>query len=360
MVEKRLLQIDGLRGIAIIIVLLFHFLNNSYSNSNNLNYLEAIISKITSFGWVGVNLFFVISGFLIGSILLKNKGSQNYFRTFYFRRFLRIIPLYYTLLVVFVVFNFLLIDSKLTLFENPIPIWQYFLLVQNFSMSRLGHFGPNALTPTWSLAIEEQFYLIAPIMIYLLRRNILITVAICLILCSCIFRMYSYNWYMEYTHFFSRVDSLLIGLLIAILNLNTKGIEYMLKAKNIVIYIFIFLVLLMAFSFFSQINHTLISYFFGGVLIFSLSVNEKSLIYKILVNKATLFFGKYSYFIYLFHQLINGLLFSYIKNGNPVLNTEFDYLIEFFAILLTMVLATISFKYLESKFILKGQSFSYE
>jgi len=358
--NERYFIIDGLRGIAIIIVLLFHYLNNSFCNNVGLNSLEKWISKITSFGWAGVNLFFVISGFLIGSILLKNKDSKNYFQTFYIRRFLRIVPLYYTFLIVFLFFNFLLANSELILFEKPIPIWHYFLFFQNFSMSHFGNFGPNALTPTWSLAIEEQFYLIAPIMVFFLRRNILLIVSICLIFSSIFFRVLSNNWYMEYTHIFSRIDSLLIGLIIAIINLKSKGIENYFKTRSMVIYMLIFIVLLVAFLFISQINHTLISYFFGGVLIFSLRIKESSYYYKIIVNKTTLYFGKYSFFIYLFHQLINGLLFGFIYNCNPVLNSVVDYLIEVLAILITMSLATVSFKFFESKFISKGQIFSYE
>ena len=358
--HTRKLQIDGLRGFAIIIVVLFHYLNCSYSNNFELNLFEQLISKITSFGWSGVNLFFVISGYLIGTILLKNKSTTNYFSTFYARRFLRIVPLYFIFLMVFIFFNSLFKDSSLVLFEKPIPVWQYFLFVQNFSMSHLGHFGPNALTPSWSLAIEEQFYLIAPLIVFFLRRNILLIVSLYLIVFSIFFRINSDNWYMEYTHFLSRVDSLSIGLIIAILSQNSNELAILSKKRNIFIFIIIFMCLLFGYTIFKQINHTFISYFFGGVLVFSFSLKEETFLYKILVNKVTLFFGKYSFFIYLFHQLINGLLFAYIFNSNPVLNTTNNYLVEILAVLLTMFLAVISFKFYESKFIEIGQTLTYD
>ena len=359
--HTRKLQIDGLRGIATIIVVLFHYFNNSYSNNFELNLFERVISKITSFGWSGVNLFFVISGYLIGTILLKNKNSTNYFSTFYARRFLRIVPLYFIFLIVFIFFNSLFKDSSLILFEKPIPVWQYFLFVQNFSMSHLGHFGPNALTPSWSLAIEEQFYLIAPIMVFFLRKkNVLLIVTLCLIVFSIFFRINSDNWYMEYTHFLSRVDSLSIGLIIAIFSLNSNEMVVLSKKRNLIIFIIIFTCLLFGYAICKQINHTFISYFFGGVLVFSFRLKDDTFLYKILVNKVTLFLGKHSFFIYLFHQLINGLLFAYIFNSNPVLNTTNNYLVEILAVLLTMFLAVISFKFYESKFIAIGQSLTYD
>ncbi|HKP32089.1 MAG TPA: acyltransferase family protein, partial [Chitinophagaceae bacterium] len=80
---KRIKELDGLRGIAILLVLSFHYINNQMVNRTDT--LSKAITKATSFGWVGVDLFFVLSGFLIGSILIANKLKDNYFRTFYIR-----------------------------------------------------------------------------------------------------------------------------------------------------------------------------------------------------------------------------------------------------------------------------------
>lgn len=74
--KTRNLLIDGLRGYAITFVLLFHLINNSLSNNQEINKCESLLLKFTSFGWAGVNLFFVISGFLIGTILLNNPIEQ--------------------------------------------------------------------------------------------------------------------------------------------------------------------------------------------------------------------------------------------------------------------------------------------
>ena len=82
---KRITTIDGLRGLAVLFVVSFHLINNQVVNNYNAhpNFIENMLVKATYFGWTGVDLFFVMSGFLIGSILLANKQSPNFFKTFY-------------------------------------------------------------------------------------------------------------------------------------------------------------------------------------------------------------------------------------------------------------------------------------
>src|SRR3954465_2611530 len=98
--EKHVPALDGLRGLAIILVLLFHFTPSGVGGGVG----EKVLGWIGSVGWCGVDLFFVLSGFLITGILYDAKGSSNYFRNFYMRRVLRVFPLYYgVLFFVFIV-----------------------------------------------------------------------------------------------------------------------------------------------------------------------------------------------------------------------------------------------------------------
>ncbi len=148
--------IDSLRGLAIIGVLLFH-----------LN-----IPKC-SLGWAGVELFFVISGFLITRILLNTQEDRNYFKNFYVRRSLRIFPIYYLVLITYTVVIFSSSVGNL----RSLPLYYVYLqtipqLKSQFSVApMLGH--------TWTLAIEEQFYLIWPLTVFLLKgRKLIITIAL--------------------------------------------------------------------------------------------------------------------------------------------------------------------------------------
>ena len=170
---KRLVAIDGIRGIAILMVVSFHYLNVQLVNSTST--IGKIFSKATYFGWVGVDLFFVLSGFLIGTILLKNKTSKNYFSTFYIRRIVRIIPNYYLLLIIYIVINFFEVfknDYNLT-GNNVIPIWSYFLMVHNFFMAHINNLGNESIVITWSIGIEEQFYLLIPFVLYKMNSRFL-------------------------------------------------------------------------------------------------------------------------------------------------------------------------------------------
>ncbi|RYE28256.1 MAG: acyltransferase, partial [Sphingobacteriales bacterium] len=96
---KRIPAIDGFRAIAILMVIAFHYINNQLVGTTTG--IGRVLYQLTGFGWVGVDLFFVLSGFLIGSILLINRTSPKLFKTFYIRRLLRIVPNYYFLLVIF-------------------------------------------------------------------------------------------------------------------------------------------------------------------------------------------------------------------------------------------------------------------
>jgi peptidoglycan/LPS O-acetylase OafA/YrhL len=119
------------------------------------------LSKLLMPGRAGVDLFFVLSGFLIGSILISKRGSSNLFRAFYLRRALRILPVYFLLLAVFIIG--LTGGWHADLFgDGAFPTWTYALFLQNFESARIAEFGPRFMAVTWSLAIEEQFYLLFP------------------------------------------------------------------------------------------------------------------------------------------------------------------------------------------------------
>jgi peptidoglycan/LPS O-acetylase OafA/YrhL len=158
--------LDGLRGIAIILVLLHHF--TYYRPTSGI---DAQVAGVLFFFWTGVDLFFVLSGFLITGILLDSRNSEQYFTSFYARRTLRIFPLYYlTLLVAFVVLpNYPAVHAVLLGREQPVtlpPQWPYWLYLTNFSIAG-GGWVHGWVDVAWSLAIEEQFYLVWPLLIWL-------------------------------------------------------------------------------------------------------------------------------------------------------------------------------------------------
>lgn len=117
------------------------------------NTAERLWLNVVSIGWSGVDLFFVLSGFLITTILIQTRDEPRYFRNFFMRRVLRIFPVYFGSL--FLVFS---------LVEHPQYEPWYWLFVQNWLPVFEGTLPPMPLQPYWSLAIEEQFYLIWPLL----------------------------------------------------------------------------------------------------------------------------------------------------------------------------------------------------
>ena len=151
--------------------------------------------RIFGIGWVGVDLFFVLSGFLIGGILLDAKSSDKYFKTFYLRRIHRIFPLYYAWLALYIlilVCGLYLGASRLESSSvDLVRVPRYLLYIQNWSASG-SLFEYFWLGPTWSLAVEEQFYLVAPVLIRFLSVRSLTTVLVGTVLVAPLLRLLTF------------------------------------------------------------------------------------------------------------------------------------------------------------------------
>ncbi|AKU89843.1 acyltransferase family protein [Vulgatibacter incomptus] len=154
--------LDGVRGLAVLLVLLLHFVGNTTAT----NRFESALLFVSGYGMLGVDLFFVLSGFLITGILYDSRGAPGYFRNFYMRRVLRIFPLYYgTLIAFFLVAPFVGLHGAALdeLRGNQSWLWLYganvFHAIQGkWALSYLNHF--------WSLAVEEHFYFVWPLLVW--------------------------------------------------------------------------------------------------------------------------------------------------------------------------------------------------
>jgi peptidoglycan/LPS O-acetylase OafA/YrhL len=162
--RTRVPELDGIRGVAILIVVVYHYLVLEGQAP-----LSPRLLPLALMGWSGVDLFFVLSGFLIGGILLDVRGAANYYRVFYARRCYRILPLYMVLCVAvgLVYVSGLTSDTPVRawLFNEKLPWYAYLSFGQNVWMVARGAMDARAIDATWSLAIEEQFYLAVPFII---------------------------------------------------------------------------------------------------------------------------------------------------------------------------------------------------
>ena len=160
--SERVSELDGVRGIACLLVIADHVIVSGLPHG-------ILPGRIVPWLIGGVDLFFVLSGFLIGGILLDNRSATNYFRAFWIRRIARIWPVYY--LLVFSFFAVVVARPMLPwpwldrfLLKDAMPLWTYPTFLQNFAQGASGlDGGARWVASTWSLAIEEQFYLLLPL-----------------------------------------------------------------------------------------------------------------------------------------------------------------------------------------------------
>jgi peptidoglycan/LPS O-acetylase OafA/YrhL len=196
-------ELQGLRGIAVLLVVFYHCHPR----------LEGTpVYRASLWGWTGVNLFFVLSGFLITSILLESREKPHYFRNFYGRRALRIWPVYVlVLLVVYLNAPWFVGPPVLEAFRTA-PWWAYVLFLQNLFRLTL----PPPIGPTWSLAIEEQYYFLwAPVVRFFRQPWSLVVLLAGALISAPLFRRSHFGWITP-THTLAHIDGIAMGSLLAI------------------------------------------------------------------------------------------------------------------------------------------------
>lgn len=304
--------LDGVRGLAILLVLMFHFTVVDSSAKS----FRGLALHLTNAGWVGVDLFFVLSGFLITSILYEAKNTDGFFRNFYMRRVLRIFPLYYgALFVAFVVV------AQFT----PVVVsheWALWLYLTNYFAPRGAGF-----IHFWSLAVEEQYYLVWPAVVFLLGRRALMRVCGVMIVAALGFRIWRTMHglqmdhqhaaiFADYTYYatYCRMDALAAGALIALASHGPAGIGALAKPAKILGFLAaagLAAIFVKNYGFFGYadpavqtIGYSLLAALFGAFLIAAVLAPAGSVIERVFTNRALRFFGKYSYGIYVIHGII--------------------------------------------------------
>jgi peptidoglycan/LPS O-acetylase OafA/YrhL len=223
--------LDGVRGVAILLVVLHHTL---YAWRPGGTGVEALVRSFVGHAWTGVDLFFVLSGFLITGILFDTKGKRRYFGSFYPRRMLRTFPLYYaTLLVCFVLLPALLPASTGWLRELAAHQGWFWAHLSNFytlfhNVVRMD--GPDIgwMSTFWSLAVEEQFYLVWPLVVFFCtpRRLVVLCGALLagVLLLRIAFAVQGYPFIYIYHHTLTRLDGVVLGSMIAALSRCPGGL----------------------------------------------------------------------------------------------------------------------------------------
>lgn len=355
--------LDGVRGLAILMVMLHHFTQVIPSGG-------AVVSGVRTFlyyGWCGVDLFFALSGFLITRILLDTVRSSNYFSGFYARRVLRIFPLYYLVLTYILLLAYVLSPLSAV---TPVPADRklYFAYLTNWLVLWKGTWRANILGHFWSLAVEEQFYLVWPFCVFVFSRRNLATLAVVLSGIALLTRIYwigsngpSQAVVMATV---TRMDSLLLGGLAAIMYVDQRICRFrrwLGWAALLAILVFSAGVLRYgnnvesAAFFFERSGFTILAIGFSALILY-LALTDQSQTFIQTAFRLTPLrnLGKYSYGVYVYHVPTLFFYAAFIHALLPRRLLESQW-VAFFNIVALMIInykfAKLSYNAYESRFL---------
>lgn len=305
--------LDGIRGLAVLLVMIVHFIGNVAAETP----LQKLVVKAATYGWIGVDLFFVLSGFLITGILLESKNGTHYFTNFYARRTLRIFPLYYLVLIcLFLILPRLVTPSPLLAAAEQHQIWLW-TYTSNFFTAWTGSWSTlNYVAHFWSLAIEEQFYLIWPVVVFLAAPQTLRRICIATIIFALLLRVGLAIWGVSELSISvltpCRVDALCVGAYLAI-RVREPGIFDRWQEKSgyaaLILGLTPLSIMILAMlagpaePALRQLRGSFIALLFGSLILVALRP-ASSLISRPFHGRMLTFFGKYSYGLYVYHGIL--------------------------------------------------------
>jgi len=353
---RRIIELDGIRGCACLLVVIGHYFGEV---EHGLRFLRL--------EWVGVDLFFVLSGYLIGGILLDMSSSSANFAIFYTRRAFRIFPVYYLVVS--------LILLALPWFRQVggagYPPGLFFGYVQNFAMSFTGVETSQWLMPTWTLCVEEQFYLLLPAILFLTPPRLLGRVLLGLILSASLFRLAlianAANNLALHTLLPANWDLLFLGVVAAYAQRRPELFARLTRNNRFALQcgtiggLGLFLALIVPDNFFGwRMVDVGGSFALGATFAaFLLLVADGAPEGRRFRAPALRFFGRISYSLYLIHQPVAGLMHALILGSRPDIGSFGEVCVTVASAAASIGLAQLSWVYVESPLIRLGHRWRY-
>ncbi len=321
--------LDGIRGLAILAVMWNHATHYGGTHA-----FDAWFNYLSWWGWIGVDLFFVLSGYLITGILLDSRGSSRFFGNFYARRALRIFPLYYAVVAFsFLVLPPLLPPAQAERFGRIAGDGPYYLLyLQNFVLAR-GGVRHGVLGVTWSLAIEEQFYFVWPSVVYFcsprelkrLTGALFVTALVCRAVFSLGLHLAPFSIYVLTP---CRMDSLAAGAYLAVRAREAGGLQALAPAARRIGFAAALAAVALVVGerlgglvdiwtpgqgpISIIVGFRLVALAAGALLVLVVTAKPASRLHRVFASPRLRFFGIYAYGLYLVHLPICGVLAVYV------------------------------------------------
>ena len=364
----RIPALDGIRGLAIFLVLVWHIPVKALRGHMPNHPLLSWFLDLGRFTWSGVELFFVLSGFLIGGILLDAAQSPTYFSTFYIRRAYRILPLYFAV----VMLTLAIYGTNQWGWAKVIAELSWYLVfLQNFQTAVTGVYAFHGLSMTWSLAVEEQFYLTLPLVIRFVRRRALHWLLVAVVVGAPLLRIFviyvlKLPWIASYILTPCRADTLSLGVLIAIAMRSPSPWEK-LAANRKYLYAAFALVgslgiwmLLSDFQPFTMklfgLEYSLLAVLYALLLLCTLISPALTSVFSF---RPLRFIGSIAYGLYLFHGMVTFVLFSILQRFGLAGSQVAGFSAWLATAPLSIGLAALSWKYFEKPLVERGHRYRY-
>jgi peptidoglycan/LPS O-acetylase OafA/YrhL len=372
--KGRIPELDGIRGIAIAMVLAHHYFLLRINAPPGT--FPAYVQAAGRLAWSGVDLFFVLSGFLIGGILLDARNSSNYFQVFYSRRFFRIVPIYSVCLAGAYILS-LMVDHGLAsrlawMFQDRFTFKSYVLFLQNFWMAKNSTYGIYGLGVTWSLAVEEQFYLTLPCVIRFLSPRRLFVAVLSGIVLAPLLRIALYSLWPAHTLSWvvlmpCRADALLLGVLaaIAVRNFHPQLVKHRALLPPAVALLacgFLFLTVKAADPYrfpMLSFGFTWLALFYCAILMSALLYRD-SLLARCLRWRSLAWLGSIAYGTYLLHEFVRSLFFGLLWSHLPEDLSVVNFSVSVLALVVTLAICRVSWRLFEQPLILIGHKVRYQ
>lgn len=355
--ELRIAALDGVRGLMTIFVLLSHYFAEIANGFPMLG-----------LGWFAVNMFFVLSGFLIGRLIIEKKDYGNFVAVFAMRRICRTIPSY--MISVLMIFTMLWVfrAEPWTRFETQFPLWSYLTFTQNIFMGVTDSVGAYWAAPTWTLALEEQLYLILPFLFFLAPRRYWLRILVGFALLAVVLRALIFTTGVVSPFWGSvvlptRADVLVVGVIAAIIykdpRIDLSRYDLMLRVAPVVLLAASVLLIVadpqgrVLFNVFGPL------FVCAGFACLLLAMVRGAPEAKRFESRFLCFFGHISYCVYLVHLMVLGLMHGLILHAKPELGTVAQWLVTCAALVASVGLAWAMTMLIEAPLTAYGRSWKW-
>jgi peptidoglycan/LPS O-acetylase OafA/YrhL len=352
----RIIALDGVRGMMMLLVLISHYFAEI---ANGLHWL--------GFGWYAVQMFFILSGFLIGRLIMERMHHANFLSVFVMRRVCRTFPSY--MVSILVIFGVLWIfrGEPWTHFEIEFPLWSYLTFTQNIFMAATDSVGAYWAAPSWTLALEEQLYILLPFVFFLAPRRLWLRIFIAIALFAVALRAVIFTtavvgptWGLVMLP--ARGDTLVAGVIAAIIYkerlVDLARYDLLLRLAPLVLMVTCVAIALIDPSqrLFNIFSPFLISV---GFACFLLAVVRGAPEAKRYESRFLRFLGDISYCVYLTHLMVLGLMHGLILHAKPDLGGVAQWLVTLAALPLAVILGWAMTALIEAPLTAYGRSWKW-